>query len=371
MSDIVDINIKGCVVKGLRLMTSKYGGFDILAGKKFGPGGQIAFLHADRLTEDQKKVLYPNGKIYNLTIQWPLKSETPKEPMYVPPVPDFLQSEDKSEEKYSPKKQTPFTPNKYQQAILQATLNNGNLFSPDAPHVLIEALAGTGKTSTLVWLINELASQNLVQGKKVIYLAFNKSIQEELSERLEGTGVPAQTTHSFGFQLLKARYGKDIKPQNGRCAADAFLKIVCDDNGMRYNAESFKMARKAPEYELRSAVLELVGYIKSWAIFPKFDNYWQFSKEQEELIGELVRMYEIEYPTMTFTEKNVVEYAVRVIIMNLPDQASRLAELDFDDMLYLPLCLNLPIPKYDLVMTDESQDFNACQILLLEKLIQS
>jgi superfamily I DNA/RNA helicase len=366
----VDIVVKGCVVKGLRLMTSKWGGFDILAGEKFGAGVQIAFLHADHLSPEQKQTIYPNGKVYNLTIQWPLKQEKVLTSATIAPVPDFLKSEEPKKEQPKPK-QTPFKPNKYQDAILSATVNGGNLFSPNAPHVLIEALAGTGKTSTLVWLVNELAARKLVQGKRIIYLAFNRSIAEELNERLAGTGVPAQTTHAFGFGLIKQRFGKEIKPYNGRCAGDAFMKIVCDDNGLRYNAESFKLARKSPEYELRPAVLELVGYIKSWAIFPKFDGVWGFAKDQEETIGELVGMYEIEYPTATFTERDLVQYAMRVVIANLPDATGHLTEIDYDDMLYLPLCMNLPVPRYDLVLTDESQDFNACQILLLEKLIRA
>jgi superfamily I DNA/RNA helicase len=65
----------------------------------------------------------------------------------------------------------------------------------------------------------------------------------------------------------------------------------------------------------------------------------------------------------------LIHYACRVVIENLPAQNHKMTEIDFDDMLYLPLVLSLPIPKYDLVLTDESQDFNLCQILILEKLI--
>ena len=43
--------------------------------------------------------------------------------------------------------------------------------------------------------------------------------------------------------------------------------------------------------------------------------------------------------------------------------------VDYDDMLYLPLALDLPFPKFHLVLTDESQDFNAAQELILQKLI--
>jgi ATP-dependent exoDNAse (exonuclease V) beta subunit len=40
-------------------------------------------------------------------------------------------------------------------------------------------------------------------------------------------------------------------------------------------------------------------------------------------------------------------------------------------MLWLPLCLDLPLEVYDLVMTDESQDFNTCQHMMLDRIIKA
>jgi superfamily I DNA/RNA helicase len=349
----MNVNATICGVKlfGLKVMNSKFAGYDLHTGKRFKAGEQIAYLHGSKLTPKESKALFPNGKISAISVRWPL-GDGRDIPMQQKELP-FVAS---------------FTPSEYQVQILSTLLDGED-------HILIKAFAGTGKTSTLVWLVQELSKRGLTNDKKIIYLAFNKSIQEELSEKLAGTGVPALTTHAFGFQAIKKVFGGDIKPTSGKCASDTFLKLVCDENGLPNTAVGFRSARHTEEYSLRSAVLELVGYIKSWAICPLWSSSfsqppWQFSDEQKEAILELVEMYEIELPNTTFSPEDLMKYACDVVTTNLPIEHNSLVQIDYDDMLYFPLVFNMKLPKYDLVLTDESQDFNRCQIILLEKLIE-
>jgi len=55
----------------------------------------------------------------------------------------------------------------------------------------VQAMAGTGKTSTLVALSRRLTKE----GKSAIYIAFNKTVQEEAEERMKGLKVEAKTGH--------------------------------------------------------------------------------------------------------------------------------------------------------------------------------
>jgi hypothetical protein len=55
----------------------------------------------------------------------------------------------------------------------------------------VQAMAGTGKTSTLVALSRRLTKE----GKKAVYIAFNKTVQEEAEERMKGLLVEAKTGH--------------------------------------------------------------------------------------------------------------------------------------------------------------------------------
>lgn len=360
----VDAVICGIEVKGLRLMESRYDGFDVHHKQRFSQGTQIAYLNSSSLNDEQKKAIFGDKKVYNLAIQWPIQfdnyqnveEEKQLETQYAP---DWL-TDDAADTPSEKVEEEDWEPSAYQQEILDCLLN-------EEDHMLVEALAGSGKTTTLVWLLKSLSKLNLIKNKKIIYLAFNKSIQEELSEKLAGTSVPAQTTHSFGFGCVKAAYGK--VGLNNRLLGDAFIRAICDDNGWRYTKAGFKNARQEPEYALRSAVLELVGYIKSMAIFPTLNKSWGFSDDQKEEIRELVDIYQIEIDEK-FDSHELVDFACRIITSNLPHHGDEVAEITFDDMLYYPLCLGLPVPKYDLVLTDESQDFNRCQILLIEKMVK-
>lgn len=65
--------------------------------------------------------------------------------------------------------------------------------------VVAEALAGTGKTSTLV----EVAKS--FPGRPSIYLAFNKSVQIEAAKRFPGW-VEAKTAHSIAYQAIGKQY---------------------------------------------------------------------------------------------------------------------------------------------------------------------
>jgi hypothetical protein len=65
--------------------------------------------------------------------------------------------------------------------------------------VVAEALAGTGKTSTLVEVARSFP------GRPTVYLAFNKSVQIEAEKRFPGW-VRATTAHSLAYQAVGKQY---------------------------------------------------------------------------------------------------------------------------------------------------------------------
>jgi hypothetical protein len=346
--------ICGIQIDDMLIMQAKFDGFDPHSCTKFKAGDTIAYKNKNDLSMTQIKHIFPNGKTFNLTVCWPLKQAGKKFDIYTAPISPSIDNY------MSPVPAKTFTPSEYQESILDTLLNAKD-------HMLIEALAGSGKTSTLVWLVKELHKRGMTKQMKIIYLAFNKSIQEELSEQLHGTGVPAQTTHSFGFNLLKKRFGDNISISENR-TSDTFIKMLCDEKGYNYSFESFKAIRKSEIYKIRQPVLELVGYVKNWGICP---CNGQFSSADRMAVAEFIRTYEIEFDNTKFTEESVVDYACRTVAMSIPQPGESLSEVSYDDMLYLPIVLDLPVPKFDLVLTDESQDFNFLQKNLLLKLAKA
>lgn len=346
----VSATICGVRVEGMIVMPSRYSGFDIHAKRRFAVGTTIAYKGKQHLT-DAEKAIFSDGKVYPITVQWPLQQGKEATVRMAKPV--------------------NFDPSEHQLQIFDTILTIED-------HIEIMAYAGSGKTTTLVWIVQELVKRGILP-KNVIYLAFNKSIQEELADRLFGTGCDAKTTHAFGLAALKSCFGNILKPDKRR-TGDLFLQVVCDDNALSYDCECFKQARKFDEYAMRNAVLELVSYIKNWAIVPTLipndnrvvfgessDDRLVFSEDQLKRIDELVSMYEIEFP-VEFTRSNLIAFACRVVAKSFPKAGCGLALCDYDDMLYLPIALDLPLPKFQLVLTDESQDFNACQVQMLNKM---
>lgn len=63
--------------------------------------------------------------------------------------------------------------------------------------VVVGALAGTGKTSTLVSLARRLKRED--RGRKVIYLAFNKSAAQDARRRFKGTTVQVMTMDALSY----------------------------------------------------------------------------------------------------------------------------------------------------------------------------
>lgn len=66
-------------------------------------------------------------------------------------------------------------------------------------HLVVQAGAGTGKTST----IELLAKQSQKQGQQGLYFAFNKSIVDDVKKKLSGTDIQPRTFHSVALEIAK------------------------------------------------------------------------------------------------------------------------------------------------------------------------
>lgn len=191
-------------------------------------------------------------------------------------------------------------------------------------HILVYAGAGTGKTFTIV----EGASR--IQGGKKGFLAFNKSIATELGKKLP-LDCEAMTFHSLGLSSVRM-HNRSVKIDNKKVYG-----IINDVLGREYNS--------AP------ALNKLVSMLKS--------SMADWEDEQE--INSVIDQYEIEFDGLR-EERQAL--AVLPLIKKMCMESNT---VDFDDMIWLPIVLNLPIKHYDTVFVDEAQDFNEAQRRLILK----
>lgn len=218
-----------------------------------------------------------------------------------------------------------FSPSPFQAAIFAAIAEpRGNL--------LIEAVAGSGKTTTIV------EAAKLATGDAV-FLAFNKAIATELQARLP-SHFSARTFHSLCYtpvtRALKAR----------SVTADKLQRIL---------RGSWSPAARA---KYASFATKLVGLARQVGIGCLVDD-------TDEAWFELVNTH-----NLTLEREDADLHAGILTARDLLGEANVSELVDFDDLLYRAVRDGIKLPTFDWVFVDEAQDTNAVQRALLRKLLR-
>lgn len=224
-----------------------------------------------------------------------------------------------------------------------------------SPHLIIRARAGTGKTTVLIeglkllkglpTTIDPSPQQRAIwdalleskdKAKSVCFVAFNKSIAEELQRRVP-EGCEAMTMHSLGYRSILRSYP-------GTALAEYRVQ--------KYTAERLGVdlrQLKIHKKPLLKGVEELVGLCKL--------NMLGGSKPVTyDQLAMLAETYDIQLEEY----RNQVFDLVPEILERCKD-IERDRMVDNNDMIWLPQVLNLVITKYDILLYDEYQDSNKCQ----------
>jgi DNA helicase-2/ATP-dependent DNA helicase PcrA len=218
-------------------------------------------------------------------------------------------------------------------------------------HVIVIARAGTGKTTTLV------EGLKVVQGLKptiipsqqqesvwaelekskgansVCFAAFNKSIQMELQKRVPA-GVRAVTMHGLGFGAVNQAF--KLNKTDG--VTGFKTRILLEEITGKESKNMDNLVVTATE--------KLVGLCKANLVEPTYDS-----------LMDIACAYDIE---LNDSVSEIFDYATQVLTLSKNDVA-RHGFIDFNDMVWLPVVHNLPVPKYDLLLIDEAQDLTRCQ----------
>ena len=215
---------------------------------------------------------------------------------------------------------------KDQKQIFNSVLNGNQ-------NIAIRATAGAGKSTTLVE-ISKLLSVN----SNSIFIAFNKSIVEELKERLPKK-FEVSTLHALGLDILYRNFGKNIKLNQAKIykmAQKMILKKKEITENKERNSRIF-YAQKGYDF-LRSTVVDI---------------------EDQDAVEDMLERFGI---TSDYGYGDLVELDSIAKKYNQGRKKTDVFEVDFADMIYLAATLpKLKYPKYDNVLVDESQDLNLCQ----------
>jgi DNA helicase-2/ATP-dependent DNA helicase PcrA len=236
-----------------------------------------------------------------------------------------------------------FKPTPEQVAIFDAVKDQ------NGTDIVVEALAGTGKTTTIVMALKYARG-------KVLFCAFNKRIADELRKRAP-RHVNCATLHSVGFQTLnKALPTKPVVDNNKKRNIAKELLPEDDDETRHARSVLVKVASLVQatltDAADRVAVMELIN---------------RYGIDTSGINGRDATTYggEVEVHYTHNVEETVLEMLPRMLSIC----QVRTTVIDYDDMIWLPIVLRLPIEKYNWVFVDEAQDLNKSQLELVHSLV--
>lgn len=216
------------------------------------------------------------------------------------------------------------TPTAEQINFMRAVVGTGD-------NILLQACAGSGKTTTLV-----MAADAIRANIKILALAFNKKNAEDLQKRMP-SHVECRTFHSLGYKAWLNQLGKKF------CKTDTkkSSRILSDLGGHENFVE----------------VLRLVSLAKNYGYMPPqcAPHYMKESINLELLCDD----FDLPFSSSI---KEMVDLVLKESIREAFN-----AIIDFDDMLYMPIAYAAPFEKFSLVFVDEAQDLSNLQFKIVTR----
>ena len=205
-------------------------------------------------------------------------------------------------------------------------------FATGAGNLVIEANAGTGKTTTIKEAFNHAPE------RQILYAVFNKKNQREAKEKITDPRVDVRTLHSLGFTYIKRRW-KDAKPDN-EVEFDRIHSIL-RKSGLHEN------------HELLTSSIKLVGFLKNTMINPTEAEARDIAEQRDCLTDD------------ASCNDRIIRTALESLALAKTQDAQ--SRISFDDMVWLPVAMDWVYNCYDMVTVDEAQDMNMPQLVMARK----
>lgn len=203
--------------------------------------------------------------------------------------------------------------------------------------LVLSAVAGAGKTSTLLSMIKETKGT-------VAFCAFNKSIAKEIEYKVNqqniNKDIKVGTVHSFGFGALRRAISRVNVDGN---KIQNIVKDNFDNEELEIQNFLVSAAAMAKEVGIRACIddnyntwIQMFDHYDLWNLLPLDVN-------TDKAIGLCQDVLDISNKTL-----NVV---------------------DFSDMIYLPILKKMRIWQYSNIFLDEAQDTNATRRELVKMML--
>lgn len=220
-----------------------------------------------------------------------------------------------------------------------------NFIPNSTGHLVIDSVAGSGKTFTLVEI--GVAINHYFPSASIAYVMFNSKNVPEMEDRITRRGVlkaTVGTVHKFGFAAYKSEHGPcQVNRDKATNVAERLNK--------RYKFL----------FEDAASVCKMVSLAKDTGICPSPSDCI-LPSQWDKIIEE----YEISFRQEDISHRLIIDFATELFIETINDTSS----VDFSDMIALPLYHSYPFRQYDFVLVDEAQDINRCRLLAIIQMLK-
>ena len=224
------------------------------------------------------------------------------------------------------------------------TKEQEEIINSDKLSFKINAVAGSGKTTTLL----EYAKRN--SHLKILYLAYNKSLQTSLQDKLKVYNLPfmhVSTIHSLAYNKIEA--------YNYNLAHDLKNQVI--ENVITIHEQTVNQKAYYPIPEYVALIKDLVNFYCNSSLIALDSKLIESYKKQSDLGAKILEL-------INKNEKRVLEH-LKTILSAMKNKVIDATHDFYLKMFYLNKKVSANLP-YDLILVDEAQDISDVMIGIVE-----
>ncbi len=216
-------------------------------------------------------------------------------------------------------------------------------------HLIVNACAGTGKTTTLIEGVNRAPEAH------VLVCAFSKNIQLEMASRLTRSGAEALTLHALGNRFIQREWRRMPFERKKHDRAQSLVALAIKDT---------PATKTEPAVVVPWGVRKIVAALQTKGRELVPTDY--SAKRLALLATEYGLDPDAQWIAQGWTLDKVSEMAYLTIKYAAENEPTYDVGYDHADQIFLPLAWNLLRPEYELVVVDEMQDMSKAQLAIAQ-----
>jgi len=208
------------------------------------------------------------------------------------------------------------------------------------PRLVVEAVAGSGKSTTLRLIASTLRDSG-VSDDDILYLAFGSAMVKEIGPKLLGLAT-TRTIHSHGFGAVRRVLGNRIDVKDHRVKLKPVVEeIIKADQSL------------PPELDKVSLAYEVIN-LTSKAMVNLVDS------ASIEAVEDIIEHYNIDLEGLNAAWASQALQQVFKATLEL----AKAGKISFDEQIWLPTSQGWPVQRFRYVLVDEAQDLSAAQLAI-------